>query len=218
MTSKDFTDTEIQEMSIYEKWHQIMIEVEYLNKDTNIAYGKQDYNAVSEEGVLKEIRPRLIKYRLVVIPEKVKVLPKIGVVSSVEVDYRIVNVDNPEEYILMSSAGEGADTQDKGIGKALTYSKKYLYLKGMDIITGNDPDKTSSKQIDDDLKKMKLKELQDKKKAEEEAKQKDTDLKRELYKKHFAILKDKEKATKATIEEFEEIKLEEHFKEEAKIG
>ena len=58
--------------------------------------------------------------------------------------YRFVNIDNPEEYIDVTSYGDGVDSQDKAPGKAITYSDKYALLKAYKIITGEDPDQSKS--------------------------------------------------------------------------
>ena len=47
------------------------------------------------------------------------------------------------------SSGTGVDTQDKGVGKAMTYAYKYLLLRTFAIPTGEDPDKISSAELDD---------------------------------------------------------------------
>lgn len=66
--------------------------------------------------------------------------------------YRLVNVENPEEYIDIASCGDGADSQDKGSGKAMTYAFKYMWLRAFALPTGEDPDKISSAELDEKLK------------------------------------------------------------------
>ena len=58
--------------------------------------------------------------------------------------YRFVNVDNPADYIDITTYGDGVDSQDKAPGKAMTYGDKYALLKAYKIITGDDPDQTAS--------------------------------------------------------------------------
>ena len=64
----------------------------------------------------------------------------------------LVNVENPEEYIDIASCGDGADSQDKGSGKAMTYAFKYMWLRAFALPTGEDPDKISSAELDEKLK------------------------------------------------------------------
>jgi len=67
----------------------------------------------------------------------------------------MVNVENPDEFIEIVSCGDGADTQDKGSGKAMTYAFKYMWLRVFALPTGEDPDKISSDELDDKAKKAK---------------------------------------------------------------
>jgi len=51
-----------------------------------------------------------------------------------------VNVDNPEDVVAVHSYGTGIDDQDKGVGKATSYSVKYALLKAFNMQTGDDAD------------------------------------------------------------------------------
>ena len=75
---------------------------------------------------------------------------KDGTLTTTNTTYKMVNTENPEEYVILASSGQGADSQDKGVGKAMTYSYKYLMLRTFAIPTGEDPDKIASEKIDDD--------------------------------------------------------------------
>ena len=68
--------------------------------------------------------------------------------TRVDVKYKIVNIDKPTEFEILASSGSGVDTQDKGVGKAMTYSYKYMLLRTFAIPTGEDPDKISSQELD----------------------------------------------------------------------
>ena len=74
--------------------------------------------------------------------------------TTVDVAYKIVDVESGEFETIVSS-GTGMDSQDKGIGKALTYAYKYLLLRTFAIPTGEDPDKIAS---EDTARVEKLKE------------------------------------------------------------
>lgn len=134
-------------MNIYEKISAIMQEVQYLAKDDHVEFGQTRYKALSEEKVTTIMRDKLLKYNLVVFPIE-QTAGRTGNITHVDVKYRMVNVDNPEEYIEIVSAGDGADTQDKGSGKAMTYAFKYMWLRTFALPTGEDPDKVSSAELD----------------------------------------------------------------------
>lgn len=134
-------------MNIYEKIAAIMQDVQYLAKDDHVKFGQTIYKALSEEKVTSIMRAELMKYKLVVFPIE-QSASRSGNISHVDVKYRMVNVENPEEYIEIASAGDGADTQDKGSGKAMTYAFKYMWLRTFALPTGEDPDKISSDELD----------------------------------------------------------------------
>lgn len=123
-----------------------MKDVSYLSKDDSVEYGKTKYKAISEEKVTTAVRQSLITYGLVIIPIK-QTSRKEGNITSTDTTYKIIDIDTGE-FELLASSGEGADTQDKGVGKAMTYSYKYLLLRTFAIPTGEDPDKVSSAELD----------------------------------------------------------------------
>lgn len=138
-------------MNIYEKISAVMQDVQYLSKDGNIEYKATKYKAITEEKVTSTVRKSLIDHKLVIYPVRQE-HKKEGALSTVDVTYRIVNTENPDEFIEVVSSGTGADTQDKGVGKAMTYAYKYMLLRTFAIPTGEDPDKISSEKLDDDIK------------------------------------------------------------------
>ena len=136
-------------MNIYEKISAIMENVQYLAKDDKVSFGSTNYRALSEEKATSIMRAELLKYKLVVFPVA-QSSTRSGSITHVDVTYRMVNVENPDEYIEIASCGDGADTQDKGSGKAMTYAFKYMWLRTFALPTGEDPDKISSAELDAD--------------------------------------------------------------------
>lgn len=133
--------------NLHEKILAIMEDVKYLAKDDTVDFGKTHYKAISEEKVTSIMRKEIEKYGIVVYPVE-QTWTRTGQISHVDVKYRIVNVDDPEDFIEVVSCGDGADTQDKGAGKAMTYAYKYMWLRVFAIPTGEDPDKISSAELD----------------------------------------------------------------------
>jgi len=134
-------------MNIYEKIAAIMKDVKYLAKDSKVQFGTTNYKALSEEKVTSVMRDKLLEYGLIVYPTEQR-WERTGQISHVDVTYRMVNVENPDEFITIASCGDGADTQDKGSGKAMTYAFKYMWLRTFALPTGEDPDKISSEELD----------------------------------------------------------------------
>lgn len=135
-------------MNIYEKIADIMQNVQYLAKDDRVEFGNTKYKALSEEKVTSIMRRELLNHGLVVYPIS-QAANWNGSITHVDVVYRMVNIENPDEYIEIASCGDGADTQDKGSGKAMTYAFKYMWLRTFSIPTGEDPDKISSEELDE---------------------------------------------------------------------
>jgi hypothetical protein len=140
------TKQENNQSNIYQKINLIMQDVQYLQKDDQVAFGNTRYRAISEEKVTTAIRESMVKRKVVIIPIEQEHF-KQDTLTTVNVKYKIVDCDSGD-YIIAASSGTGADTQDKGVGKAMTYAYKYLLLRTFAIPTGEDPDKISSEQLD----------------------------------------------------------------------
>lgn len=123
-----------------------MKDVEYLAKDDQIKFGNTNYRAISEEKVTSTVRDSLIKNNLIILPVEQE-HKREGNLSTVDIKYKIIDIESGESEVIVSS-GTGADTQDKGVGKAMTYAYKYLLLRTFAIPTGEDPDKTASAELD----------------------------------------------------------------------
>lgn len=143
-------------MNIFEKINKVMENIEYLAKDDKVEFGTTKYKAISEEKVTTAVREQLVKQGIVIIPikqesenkELIRTDKSINMLTSVHVRYRIQNIDDINDFIEVESNGSGVDTQDKGVGKAMTYAYKYMLLRTFAIPTGEDPDKISSAETD----------------------------------------------------------------------
>lgn len=132
--------------NIFQRISAVMQDVQYLAKDDQIEFGKTKYRAISEEKVTTTIRKSLITHGIVIVPVKQE-HSKDGVLTTVDVTYRIQNIENENDYIEAVSSGTGVDTQDKGVGKAMTYAYKYLLLRTFAIPTGEDPEKNRAQNL-----------------------------------------------------------------------
>ena len=143
-------------MNIFEKMLNITNEISNVNKNLTVGQGKSSYKAVGEADVLKAVKELEFKYRVYSYPANREVLEstmytttneygeKNNIFSRIKTTYRFINIDKPDEYIETITFAEGIDTQDKGSGKAMTYSDKYALMKSYKIITGEDPDQNPS--------------------------------------------------------------------------
>lgn len=147
-------------MNIYEKMLNVTNEIKNVNKNLEVGVGKSAYKAVGEADILKVVKELEYKYKIYSYPIDRNIIDKDvlqtrkeynGQVTEgnqlfmrLEVVYRFVNIENPEEFVDIKTYGDGIDTQDKAPGKAMTYADKYALMKAYKIITGEDPDQNPS--------------------------------------------------------------------------
>ena len=145
--------------SLYKKMHQIMVESEAIEKNMTVGDGgKNSYKAVSEAAVLNAIKPLLKKHGLVIFPVGVSIKEnfqeyqgKYGTtqrfISDLHARYKLVDIDTGE-FEILETVGYGADSQDKGSGKAMTYAYKALIQKTFCLFSGEDTDNEHSDDIE----------------------------------------------------------------------
>ena len=130
-------------------------------KLTVMTGGGKGYHAVSEKDILDAVKPIEAKCGIYSYPANREVLEshlldsestytdKVGnqtvttkttLMTRIKTVYRFVNIDNPSDYIEMTTFAEGIDSQDKGSGKAMTYCDKYALMKAYKISTGEESD------------------------------------------------------------------------------
>jgi hypothetical protein len=145
--------------SLYKKMHMVMVESEAIEKNMTVGDGgKNSYKAVSEAAVLNAIKPLLKKHGLVIFPVGVSIKEnfqeyqgKYGTtqrfISELHAKYKIVDIDTGE-FEILETVGYGADSQDKGSGKAMTYAYKALIQKTFCLFSGEDTDNEHSDDIE----------------------------------------------------------------------
>lgn len=152
---------DIKSLNIYEKMMLITEEMGVVEKNLKVQVTQANsYKAVSERDILDNVKPLEKKYRVYSYPVDRKIAENEILTKEtefngkttrtntfymrLEITYRFVNIDKPEEYIDIKTYGDGLDTGDKAPGKAMTYGDKYALMKGYKISTGDDPDKEAS--------------------------------------------------------------------------
>lgn len=155
----------MEKMNIYQKMSNITSELSVVAKNLEVGVGKSKYKAVGEADVLNAIKPLEAKYGVYSFPCGRKVIDsafienesidydtkqkiiKRSIFERIETIYRFVNIDEPSEYIDITTYGDGIDTGDKSVGKAMTYADKYALMKAYKVITGDDPDQEESHEV-----------------------------------------------------------------------
>ncbi|WP_240620147.1 ERF family protein [Peribacillus acanthi] len=138
------------EMNIYQKLVEVRKTVPYLQKE---AKGHQ-YQYTGSSQVLSAVRSKMDELGLMLI---CKVLNHNLIegqtakgtkeyMTELDIEFVWVNAEKPEETISCPWYGQGVDTGEKGVGKALTYAEKYFMLKTFNIATDkDDPDSFQEK-------------------------------------------------------------------------
>ena len=148
-------------LNIFQRMLAATSEINRVAKNLKVDISKsQSYKAVAESDVLEAVKPIEEKYGIYSSPVSRKIIKdeaytttsgydgckseKTTFFMRLETVYRFVNTDKPDEYIDITTYGDGVDTQDKAPGKAMTYADKYALLKAYKIQTGDDPDANPS--------------------------------------------------------------------------
>lgn len=154
-------------MNIFEKMAAITAEVSVVPKKSKVVTGvdrngkETSYMAASEADVLSAVKELEAKYRVYSFPAEREIVESAILTTTwngkekkqqfmrLRVVYRFASVDNPSDFIDITTYGDGVDSGDKAPGKAMTYADKYAILKAYHIATDDDPDREPS----DDLSK-----------------------------------------------------------------
>ena len=160
-TAPKQTTPQTASLNIFQRMLAATSEINRVAKNLKVDISKsQSYKAVAESDVLEAVKPIEEKYDIYSYPVSRTVIKDEAYTTTSEYDgrksekttffmrlatvYRFVNIDNPDDYIDITTYGDGVDTQDKAPGKAMTYADKYALLKAYKIQTGDDPDAGAS--------------------------------------------------------------------------
>jgi hypothetical protein len=129
-------------LNIYQRINEVRKKVDYIRKDAKV----EGYKAVTHDAVTSELRPQLIEQGVIVVPRLIssvfkpsgsttaKGLPWMLYEGWYEVDF--VNMDSPDERVIVPIESHALDYGDKAPGKAASYATKYAMLKLFSIETG----------------------------------------------------------------------------------
>lgn len=135
--------TSSENKSLLQKLHKIMSEVDFIEKDkTNKHF---NYNYVSEYAIKTELHKRLVAHGIL-FNLNVAEATREGEVTTAKFSYRFIEVETGQE-LTGTFVGQGYDSTDKGIWKAVTGAIKYILTSTFLIPTGDDPE-DDSKEVD----------------------------------------------------------------------
>ena len=129
---------------VSKKIQAVMIDVEKLIKDSKNDF--QHYAYVSESNAVAKIRQSWVNHGLIAIPFTDNVIRETVAgkqtnMTTVSMIYQIIDTDSGE-YLLARFCGQGVDSGDKGIYKAITGANKYFLFKTFQLETSDSPHST----------------------------------------------------------------------------
>ncbi len=136
-------DKKTEVLNVYQRVNRIMGEIAYIKKDKSINFGRgSGYTVVGHDAVTKLVHPLLFKYGVLIIPTTKQIVQE-GNRTRVDLEFKWLNADNPDDFFVTEASGYGIDQQDKGIGKGWSVAQRYTVLKTLHLETGD-------KDIEDD--------------------------------------------------------------------
>lgn len=149
----------MSEKNIFQRMAEASAKIGTVAKGLTVEAGRGSYKAVSEADVLAAVKPIEQECGIFSYPCKRQVIESGELVSEtskgqrrqlylrVETVYRFVNLDDPADFLEVTTYGDGVDSADKAPGKAMTYADKYALLKAYKVVTGDDPDQEASQPL-----------------------------------------------------------------------
>lgn len=135
----------MSDKNIYRRLADVVGDMGHIEKNGHNS--SQNYDYVQASDVLAAVRPLFLKHGLVVVPDvgtlhSIDPSPKgTQLITTVGITFTVVNVDTPEERFTFNSIGSGADSNDKGVFKAITGGIKYGLMELLMLSTGDDPER-----------------------------------------------------------------------------
>jgi hypothetical protein len=143
----DTIKSNLQTLNLFQKILNITNEIGTISKDAK--NDLQNYRYATDKNYLTAIKPLLFKYKIIILPQKLTKndlivgVNKSGTqthLSTIERNYLIIDTESNEQFIVPAE-GQGIDTGDKAIYKALTGCRKYLLNQLFMIEMEDDPEK-----------------------------------------------------------------------------
>jgi hypothetical protein len=125
-----------EKLTLLQRINAVQREVDYVQKEKKQG---MRYSIVSHDAVTAKVRPLMVKHGVLYYPIEME-MEQVGNRTQTRMAVRFVSIDDAKDFIDVLTAGYGIDDQDKGPGKAISYSVKYALLKCLGLESGDDPD------------------------------------------------------------------------------
>lgn len=139
--------------NLFKKLADIMAEVGWISKGDSVEInGKKAYDYTSEAQFIAEVRPLFIKHRVMIMPTGTPVVDvkefqksgdRVSYLTTITLNYSFIDADSGETMNIIG-IGQGSDSGDKGVYKAMTGALKYAIRQALFIGTGDDPERYDS--------------------------------------------------------------------------
>lgn len=144
-------DTPQPDWNVYQRLAWVAKRVAYIAKDRQMESDYMSYRYVSHDKVVAMLRKPILDAGLMLITDVTDhtmrevegARGRKAYMTEVTVQFTFVNVDDPSDFVIYRTVGQGMDMNDKGSGKAISYAVKYGFLKGFLLETGEDSDRES---------------------------------------------------------------------------
>lgn len=144
MTTEFSTAVDGKPLNLFQRINSVQRAIGYVQKDKSVSTGGGSYSAVSHDQVTALLRKHLIDAGIAVAVScvtaefdqkeegsKQRLLRAEYVVS-------FINIDQPDDKLVVSVIAHALDNGDKAPGKAASYATKYALLKTFLLETGED--------------------------------------------------------------------------------
>lgn len=135
---KDETNKHDKELNIHQRLYGVMGDVSYIQKEAKKV--NNQYKFAGHDAVTKASREAFLKWGVLCLPQNIKRVID-GNRTEMDMNLMFINIDKPDDFVKVPTAGYGIDSQDKGVGKAYSYAVKYGLLKALSLETGDDPER-----------------------------------------------------------------------------
>jgi len=125
--------------------NRIYAEIGYVQKEGSVNFGNTKYKYAGEAAFIAALRPVMVKYGVTVRVTATKLVYQAPGHVIIQCKYAFEHISGTVVYA--SAMGEGKDSGDKAIPKALTGAYKYALRQTFMLETGDDPDKVSSEEL-----------------------------------------------------------------------
>lgn len=114
----------------------VVSKIEAVKKSGYNSHHKYQYS--TESDFIEAVRQQLIDEKILVLTS-VEEVSKDNTITTVRTKHIFIDTESGEQFEVFS-AGQGADSQDKGVYKAITGAMKYFVSKSFMIETQDDPE------------------------------------------------------------------------------